>query len=1107
MRAYLFISTIFAVLCGSAQVMPRERIELAAVPTVSPDGKQFGFVWHGDVWIAPVKGGNARQLTSHPAEDHWPCWSPNGKQIAFTSKRDGYWNIYIIPSTGGVPTKLTEHSEGYTPLEWYPDGTGILTKVRRDYLGFDSTRLLRVDINGSVDDEILFDAYARHGTMSPDSTKTLFIREGGNMLYRKGYRGSKSSQIWLHDSDTKDFKQICVENYGCRFPLWKPDGLGFYFVCDKNGTFNLWEKDLSTSSTNQLTFFKNDSVIMPSISRDGGTIIFRKGFDFYKYYPNSRKEPSKVNLWRRQDGLLSPSRRRWYDAAWNNDARQGIDWTDDFLEVAFTAGGDVWVMDTVLREPRLVCGETRSHETEVVFGPENDEIWFLRDFGDRTEIWKAVRKNKNKFWFENDKFTLSQFSSHKDRTNKNRLSLSPDGKTLAFCRDTGDLVITSTDKYSPRLLLGSTVFPGYDWSPDGRWLAVQSKDSEDNWDVWVVAVNGEEPPFNLSRHPKWDGSPRWSADGRLISFVGRRGRNDEFDLHYVYLIPDDEGKSERLSKLEEAKKKLLSSRTIASKPIQNKKDVDLPLPLIVKASSPKVLPRVVIDFEGLHDRVRRVVLSGSKESNPFWHRDSSKLAFTSDIGGVRGIYTIKFPNELNAPKLLTKTIGLDPYWESNEIHWLVDNIPSKTKGSVLTKYTFKAYQDTDREQYLRLGYRMIWRNLRDFFYDKKMNGKDWDELLKKYENHITASIDRDGFGRLVNLLIGELNASHLFFELNDKIWPQWKPDHGWRWETVHLGVIFDRSFEGLGLKVKTVLHDGPACKPDSMIYEDEVILSIDGLSLDSPLAERHAFNRRLNEVADLKVKDPLGNVRLVHLEPISFTKARELMKESWISDNQRIVQEESNGKLGYLHVNRMKWDDLFQFEEELFSLGYRKEGLVIDVRNNTGGFTADRMLNMLSRPLHAITIPRGGKRSYPLGYLDHFYWDKPIVVLCNQNTASNGEIFCHAIKATKRGKLIGVRTAGSVISVYTDEKFLDIGKMSIPFRGWYKLDDGRDMEGNGAVPDIEIWPQPAEIPNKIDQQLSKAVEVLLKDCLDFNNVNSVDLKSFFPKKNKLNIGN
>ena len=1065
---------------------------MAAVPTLSPDGKQFGFVWHGDVWIASIKGGNARQLTFHPADDHWPCWSPNGKQIAFTSKRDGYWNIYVIPVSGGMPIKLTEHSEGYTPLEWYPDGNGILTKVRRDYLGFDSTRLLRVDIKDTSDDILLFDASARYGTISPDSTKTLFVREGGNMLYRKGYRGSRASQIWLHNNETKQFREICTEKYGCRSPLWKPDGLGFYFVCDKNGTFNIWEKDFLNEREKQLTFFKDDSVIMPSISRDGRTILFRKGFDFYKYHPNSGKEPSKINLWCRQDAFLDTSRRRWYDAAWNNEARQGIGWTDDFLEVAFTAGGDLWVMDTVLREPQLICGESSSHETEVIFSANNEEVWFLRDFGDRTEIWKASKNIKDKFWFENDNFILTRFSSLKDKSNKNRLSLSPDGKTLAFCRGTGDLVVTSTDKYSPKILLRSTVFPGYDWAPDGRWLVVQSKDSEDNWDIWIVDINGEEPQFNLSRHPKWDGSPRWSSDGRIISFVGRRGRNDDFDLHYVYLIPDDEGKSERLSQFYKAKKLLHASRINFTKSLPNKSEEAFPLTAHDKKNKQDILRRVVIDFEGLNERIRRVNLSDSKESNPFWHGDSNKLAFTSDIGGVRGIYSINFPNDLNLPKLLTKTIGSDPHWEGNDIHWLVDNLPSKTQGSVLTKYTFKAYQDTDRKQYLRLGYRMIWRNLRDFFYDKKMNGKNWDELLKKYESRITANIDQDGFGRLINLLIGELNSSHLFFELNDKMWPKWKPDHGWRWQTIHLGVIFDRTFNGSGMKVKSVLRGGPASKSDSMVYEGEVILSIDGLNLDSPLSRRKAFNRRLNEVIELRVKDPIGNVRIVHIEPISYSKARELLKNSMISNNQSIVSKESNGTLGYLHVNRMNWDDLLKFEEELFSVGYNKDGLIIDVRNNTGGFTADRMLKMLSRPLHAYTIPRGGTKSYPLGYLDHFYWDKPIIVICNQNTASNGEIFCHAIKATKRGRLIGVPTSGSVISVYTEEKFLDIGKMSIPFRGWYKLNDGRNMELNGAVPDIEIWPRPSDIPNGFDEQLLKAIEVLLNVCEGYNRANSLN---------------
>ena len=538
----------------------RERIELAAVPSVSPDGSQFAFVWRGDIWVAGIGGGHVRQLTRHPAEEHWPSWSPDGKQIAFAGKRDGYWNIYTISSSGGLPVQVSKHSEGYTPLEWFPDGKFILAKVRRDHGGFDSTRLVRVDLSGVKDDQILFDASARHGALSPDGSKILFVREGGNMLYRKGYRGPRSSQIWLFDLKSKKFKSLCVENYGCRSPLWKPDGTGFYYVCDKDGCFNMWHRDLSSNENKQLTFFNDDSVIVPRISRNGQTIIFRTLFDFYSFNPQAEKEPVKINLWSRQDSIRKASRRRWYDTIWNNESRQGIRWADDFLEIVFSAGGDLWVMDTVLREPTLICGDTSSHETEAVFSNENKEIWFLRDFGNRTEIWKAKRNLDDKFWFENDQFEKTRFSSHDSKSNKNRLSISPDGKLLAFCRGTGELVVTPTDKFSPRALISSTVFPGYDWSPDGSWLAVQAKDSNDNWDVWIVSATNEVEPYNVSRHPNWDGSPRWSPDGRMLAFVGRRGRNDEMDLHYAYFVTDDEVESQRSSKLEDARRKIRTSR-------------------------------------------------------------------------------------------------------------------------------------------------------------------------------------------------------------------------------------------------------------------------------------------------------------------------------------------------------------------------------------------------------------------------------------------------------------------------------------------------------------------------------------------------------------------
>ena len=1094
MRKYLTLFIFMqAIVCHA-----RERIQLAAVPSVSPDGRQFAFSWRNDVWVASLKGGDARRLTSHPAEDHWPSWSPDGKEIAFSSKRDGYWNIYTVTVSGGVPRRITAHSEGYTSLEWNPDGKTILTKVKRDHGGWNASRLANVAVDGNRRDKLAADAYAEHGTYSPDGSKLLFTREGRNLLYRKGYRGGRASQIWLLELATGRITPQCLEEYGCRSPLWKPDGSGFYYVCDQSGSFNLWEQDLASGNRKQLTHYSEDAIILPRIALKSGVIVFRMLFDFYRFDPSSGKPPTKINLWYRQDDYRKESRRRWYSSAWNNEARQGVGWSDDFLEVAFTAGGDLWLMDTVLREPVLVCGETATHETEVVFGVDNHVLWFLRDRGDRVEIWKAQRKSDDQYWFRNKQFTLTKFCS--DSSTKNRLSLSPDGKNLAFCRAPGEVVVTPTQKYAPKVIASSIVYPGYDWSPDGRWLAVQSKDSEDNWDVWLVSLHGESEPYNLSRHPEWDGSPRWSPDGRKLVFVGKRGRTDEYDLHYVYLIPDDEPQPERSIKLNEALDKIQSARKPPSPvvpphpPPPLSVSPDKPHPVPKPENKPKKrLPRVVIDFDNLHERVRRIPLSGSKETDPFWNSDSKRLAFTSELNRKHGLYFLRFPDDLSKPIYVTGSVGADPYWNGSQIHWLVDNIPAKTQGSSLTKYDFKAYQETNREEYLRLAFRTAWRLLRDHFYDEEMNGLDWETVLRKYEKAITADIDFHAYGRLLQMLMGELNASHLFFDLNEKRWPQWAPDHGWRWHTVHLGLIFDESYGGLGLKVARVLPEGPCSGPHSRVYEDEVITKVDGIELVTAKDYRRAFNRRLNKVMELEVKNPVGSARTVLVQPISYGQAGDLLRKVQIADSRVEVEKRSRGKLGYLHVSRMNWDDLERFEAELFSIGYGKEGLVVDVRNNLGGFTADRMLKMLSRPLHAVTVPRGGERSYPLGYLDHFYWDKPIVVLCNQNTASNGEIFCHAIKATKRGKLVGTRTVGGVISIYSGEKFLDVGDMSLPFRGWYKLDDGRDMEGNGAVPDFEVRPFPGDMSAGKDRQLEKAVEVLLEECRGKKDVTEVEL--------------
>jgi tricorn protease len=230
----------------------------------------------------------------------------------------------------------------------------------------------------------------------------------------------------------------------------------------------------------------------------------------------------------------------------------------------------------------------------------------------------------------------------------------------------------------------------------------------------------------------------------------------------------------------------------------------------------------------------------------------------------------------------------------------------------------------------------------------------------------------------------------------------------------------------------------------------------------------------------LKVRGAGGKERDVTLRPISYTAARALLYEKWTRDNRKAVEQASKGTLGYLHISAMSMPSFRKFEEELYSVGTGKDGLVIDVRENGGGSTADHLLTALTQPVHAITVARGGGPGYPQDRKVYATWNKPIVVLCNQNSFSNAEIFSHAVKTLRRGQLVGVPTAGGVISTGTT-MIMDVGTLRMPTRGWFLLHDGEDMELNGAVPHHVVWPQPGDLPRGKDAQLAKGVEVLLAD--------------------------
>ena len=1097
-RAHLLFFSLFLPLVAQAKV----PIRLASDLAVSPDGKQIAFFWRGDVWTAPVNGGGARQLTRHPAIDRQPAWSPDGKQIAFVSERESGRQVWVMPAWGGAPKKLTLHTEGFALEEWMPDGKGLLTSITRDHFWRRGERFSIIQPSGKQKaEQVLFDDYGQYPSVSPNGKQLLYNREG-ERWWRKGYTGSRASQIWVWNAEGKKHTKL-LDGEDTRWPLWKPDGKSFYYVGARNGVLNLREHEIATKKDRQITRFKDDSVVFPAISRDGSLIAFRHLFDFYQLKPGKAEKPIKINLWAPGDITIAKTQRRILNKATE------VAFSKDGLEIAFIAGGDAWIMDTELREPIQITN-TPEEESEPVWSKDGNQLIFLSGQGGQEDLWKAERADNKKYWWQNKSFKLKRLTN--DAETEYNLSLSPDGGSFGYFKDRGDFWVMDAKTHKAKRLFESWNSSQYDWSPDGKWIVYAVSDNDFNRDIWIRPIDGSRKPFNLSRHPDNEFSPCWSPDGKVIAFTGRR-RDQEVDIFYVYLKAEDDQKNSRARKLSKALEKMQKGRppkpaappkpTGPAKAEPKKEDLKKegkPKPVKPEAK-PKApvskKPIIKIDFEGIHERIRSVSIPDSSESDLLWSPDSKRLAFSSKIKGNQGTYAITFPDDLK-PTLLTTTTGSNARWVGSSVRWLESGVPATmTSAGKSTSYNFSAKQEVNLGASYRAAFDLCWRSMRDHWYDPAMGNRNWNAVRKKYGSMAATSTDGYTLGLVINLMLGELNGSHLGFSYRGpKIAPT-APKPGWIDTTAHLGVRFTPNYKGPGLKVRDVTPKGPADRESSRIEPNEIITHIDGKKVGSDSDLTSLLTGRPDRDIVLKVQSGTRRkkqMREVTLRPTSYSFARSRLYEKWIHDNRDAVSKSSESKLGYMHIAGMNMTSFFRFEEELYSVGAGKDGIIIDVRENGGGSTTDHLLTILTQPRHAITVPRGGGRGYPQDRKVYASWHKPIVVLCNQNSYSNAEIFSHAIKHLKRGKVVGVPTAGGVIST-GGRSIMDMGFLRMPFRGWYLMGTGEDMELHGAVPHYVLWPKPGELPAGRDTQLRKAISVLKKEVKKYNNRPQPELKN------------
>jgi tricorn protease len=1109
----------------AAVALARTPIQLPQDPALSPDGKTLVFSWRGDLWSVPSTGGVARALTQHPGRDTSPVFSPDGQRLAFLSDRQAGPQVHLMPAGGGTPVQLTAHSEGYALDGWYPDGSALLVNAERDYSHYvrAGVRFFRIPVAGPAAEAPLFDDYGRTGDLSPDGRRLLFTREGEQST-RQGYRGSQSSQVWLYEFDGGKFTRLVAEETSARSPKWRPDGKGFYFVSGKSGTANLWEFELAGGQRTQRTTFTTDAVAMPAVSRDGSTIVFRHRFDLYRLDVARRQAPVKLELWDESDPRIAGLERRTLATA------SEVAFSNDGLEVAFIAGGDLWVMDTVLREPRQIT-RTPEEERAPVFAPDGRAIYFVSDQEGQSDIWRAERVRPGDYWWRNDRFTLQRVTQ--DPAVEQDLQWSPDGRRLAFVKGRGDLWTIAADGGNAQRVRAGWSLPQYEWSPDGKWFAAALYDADFNSDIWIFPSDGSGEAVNVSRHPDNEGNPTWSPDGRLLAFTGRRVET-EVDIYYVWLRAEDDGRDRRDRTMTKAVEKMAKARKKEPARTEKKESGDAAEPVRAPAETKqgKTLPRaatpvraarateVRIDFARLHERVRRISIPNSAERDLVWSPDGKKLAFSATVDGRRGTYTVEFPDELR-PRFLSSETGVQGRWleSGNQIVWRMNPSRPSASGAApgtppgapavpatppspppepdapapaptggvpaslsdtgrATSYPFRVPQEIDLAAKHRAAFDLAWRAMRDHWYDERLGNRNWDEVRAKYRE-LAATPDSQQLATVINLMLGELNGSHLGFALRSAAMAE--SAAAWSPVTPHLGVRWDFSHAGPGLKVRDVIPDGPADRPGVEIAAGDVVLSIEGTPVEASTDLARVLNGpAVREDLALTLRKPDGAERSVRIRPVRYAAVRSLLYPQWVRENRAAVEQASGGRLGYLHVRAMSQESFQQFEQDLYAAGAGKEGLVIDVRDNGGGSTADHLLTALTQPVHAITVPRGGGPGYPQDRKVYATWSKPIVVLCNQNSFSNAEIFSHAIKTLRRGQLVGVTTAGGVVSTGA-RTIMDLGTLRMPTRGWFLRDTGEDLELNGAVPDHVVWPVPGQTAAVADPQLMKAVEVLRDD--------------------------
>jgi tricorn protease len=1032
MTRTLIVSLIF--LAGAA-VQAQEPARFVRSPDISPDGKTVAFSYLGDIWLVDINGGVARHLTMHEKHDFTPVFSPDGKWIAFSSNRHGQYDVFVIPVKGGRPKRLTFDSADDYVTGWSPDSQHILfTSGRNTDLPY-RWELYTVPLQGGQVTQI--SAWeGRDGVYNPKGDRIAYVR-GPGTWYRKGYQGSSNDDIWMCNAAGTNSRQVTVHKGQDSYPMWAADGKSLYYVSDVLGGlanivqlgFDDQGDNLVVQQPKEVTNHKDEFVRRARMCANGELIAYECGPDIWIHSIKDGKG-RKLNIEVNADDKANVETVRTFTTG----ATEFV-FSPNEKSVAFVVHGEIFVMPRDGGKAKRLTDHP-AFDHGIAWSPDGRKMLFLSDRNGHEDIYQLESDDPDhQDIVSAHKYKVKQITNTPEA--ESGVSYGPDGLRVVFVRG-GKLISMDPEGGNEKVLVADPYVIDYEWSPDGQWICYAREDGAFASELYIIPSTGAttmNPARNITRYATYNSGVTWSKTGNKLAFISAR----KGTAHSAYVMS------------------------------------------LQKPLGPGAFLTKEIDWDNIHLRVKQpasMVITEAAISN-----DGSKIAFRANMDDSQDLWLA----DTNGGSVLRLTNGnLKPtqimwsrffpsqlfFRDSNgSLRTMILGGPGGVVGPNFVNFTAKMTIRQD-EVFLEL-FDQSWSALNETFYDKNFHGTNWKQIRTKYRQLVPHCALKEDLYALISLMLGELNASHLGISGN-----LGSPEE----LTADLGLIFDPRHSGPDLKVLEVLKGGPADQRGPKIKPGDRVLSIDGVVLTKDTNVSRLLNDKVGEVVILQVAsgDNPKVKRRFEIRGQNRTKLFDAMYERWIKRNADRVSELSKGKLGYIHILNMQESGLERFVRSLYSDNFDKEGIVIDVRFNSGGYTHDQVINYLIGKEHTVFSHRDGASGLVLRSYDR-KWNKPLTLLINNRSYSDAEIFPHAFRAWGLGKLVGTPTGGHVIGT-RNVTLIDGSNFRTPRIGVHTV-KGINMEKEGVTPDVLIEPHPDELARGADMQLDKAVQVLTQDVI------------------------